>query len=203
MLLYVGVCFSVFVVSCGCLSFVVVVRVGGVVIGLDHLAPDPSLPDPIPPDPSQDPLLAVDVTSKPHSDDRTYVLTGQKSRFPLPVSSRHFLRAPSSSCELQTILGSSRQFLGAPDSSCEFQSPLQFQQAFLRSRQLLGAQDNSCELQTAFETSSLPSSSEPLRVQPMRKSYRRCVDIFYFSICMNSKLRSAFIDASFTLLHID
>ena len=45
----------VFVVCCGCLSFVVVVRVGGVVIGLDHLAPDPPPPDPPPPDPSAGP----------------------------------------------------------------------------------------------------------------------------------------------------
>ena len=51
-LLCVGVCFAVcllFLVVV--LSFVVVVRVGGVVIGLDHLAPDPSHPDPLPPDP--------------------------------------------------------------------------------------------------------------------------------------------------------
>ena len=50
----VVVCWCVFccvfvVVSCGCL-FVVVVRVGGVVVGLDHLAPDP-LPGTLPPDP--------------------------------------------------------------------------------------------------------------------------------------------------------
>ena len=51
------------VVSCGCLLLfvgvgvfccvfvvVVVVRVGVVVIGLDHLAPDPSPPDPLLPD---------------------------------------------------------------------------------------------------------------------------------------------------------
>ena len=40
----VGVFCCVFVVSCGCVSFVVVVRVGGVVIGLDPLPPNPSSP---------------------------------------------------------------------------------------------------------------------------------------------------------------
>ena len=49
------------IVSFGCLLswiFVVVVRVGGgVVIGLDHVAPDPSPPDPPPPDASGPPGL--------------------------------------------------------------------------------------------------------------------------------------------------
>ena len=54
----VVVCCCVFVVSCDCLSFVVVVRVvfvavvvvrvGGVVVGLDHFAPDPPLDPPLP-----------------------------------------------------------------------------------------------------------------------------------------------------------
>ena len=81
----VGVCFAVCVcvVSSDCLSFVVVVRgvlvvvvrVGGVVIGLDHCAPDPSPLDPLPP-----PLPADRPSAGPPKISRFFSVSRLKIR---------------------------------------------------------------------------------------------------------------------------